>query len=112
MRRGSKPVGQPHTSSLEIALDLDMVLVLNGSISLRRSAECKGCSITFCVPTIFPTAIGFVERCDGQAVFFSPPFEDVFVVIHPKWICLSIDDIASVGTVVTDNPRKQAGLAW
>ena len=31
--------------------------------------------------------------------------------VYAKWIRLSIDDIASVGTVVTNNPRKYAGLA-
>jgi len=100
--------GQP-LSPFKIASDFDTVLVLNGSVSLRRSAECKGCSVTFCVPTIFRTAIGFVGRCDGQAVFSSPPFEDIFVVIHPKWIRLSID-LASVGTV-DSNRRKYADLS-
>src|ERR1035437_1719077 len=70
--------GQP-LSPFKIASDFDTVLVLNGSVSLRRSAECKGRSITFCVPTIFRAAIGLVGRCDGQAVFFSPPFEDILL---------------------------------
>jgi hypothetical protein len=104
----SVPVGSAPIT-FKIASDFDTVLVLNGSVSLRRSAECKGRSVTFCVPTIFRTAIGFVGRCDGQAVFSSPPFEDIFVVIHPKWIRLSID-LASVGTV-DSNRRKYADLS-
>ena len=97
-------------SPFKIAAGFDTVLVLNGSVSLCRSAECEGDLITFCVPTIFGAAIGFVGRCDGQAVFFSSPFEDIFFVIHPKWIVLSIDDIASVGTLATGNTGNMQAL--
>jgi hypothetical protein len=50
-------------------------------------------------------------RLFGYAIFLTPPFEDIFVGIHPKWICPSIDDIASVGRGVGNNPRKYAGVA-
>jgi hypothetical protein len=85
--------GQP-LSPFKVASDFDTVLVLNGCVSLRRTAEVKGRSITCCVPTIFPTVFVY-----AQAVFFSPPFEDIFVVIHPKWIRLSIDPHPSIAIV-------------
>ena len=95
-------------SPFKITSDLDIsVLVLNGSVSLRRSAEVKGRSITSCVPTRFRT----VRLC-GQAVLLPPPFGDIFIVIHPKWICLSNDDIAFVAVdTVHNNARKYAGVA-
>jgi hypothetical protein len=96
----------PLLSPFKIASDSDIALVLNGSVSLRRSTKVKGRSITLSMPTIFCTV-----RLFGYTVFLSSPFEDIFIVIHPKWIRLSIDDIASVVTVVTNNPRKYASLA-
>jgi hypothetical protein len=59
-------------SPFEIASDFDVALVLNGSVSLRRSTEIKGRSITFSMPTIFRTV-----RLFGYAVFLTPPFEDI-----------------------------------
>jgi hypothetical protein len=75
------PGGQP-LSPFKIALDfLISVPRLNGCKSLRRSAEVKGRSVTFCVPTIFRTV-----RLHSQPVLFSPPFEGHFCFIHPKWM--------------------------
>jgi hypothetical protein len=45
----------------------------------------------------------------SSAIFLPPPFEVIFVVIHPKWIRLSID-LASVVTV-DSNRRKYADPA-
>jgi hypothetical protein len=89
------------SSPFKIASDFDVALVLNGSVSLRRSTEVKGDSITFGVPTIFRTV-----RLLGYAVFLAPPFEHVFVLIHPKWVGLSVDNIASVETFIANDLRK------
>ena len=62
--------------------------------------------MTFGMPTTFRTVGLF-----GQVVFLSPPFEDLFAVIDSKRVRLSINDIASVVTSVTNDPRKYAGLA-
>jgi hypothetical protein len=67
------------------------VLAFDGCVSLRRSAKRKGLSVTYCVPTSVRTAVRLIKRCNRRAVINPSPCEDIFVVIHPKWIRLSID---------------------